>query len=370
MKVVMIYSQYLDREGKSFKIGGVETYLYNLSKIIKSNGLEPIIIQSSDYEFKRKVDGVTIYGVINHKKSLKKLITKAEQIANINEDILIFGASINCKKSNFKKVISIQHGIYWDVDTIRGIHKIPSTISTILRGFQTLTEIKKQKNASTVVCVDNNYVNWYRTQTICRKQNHVVIPNCAFAHDNYISKNKEDRVLRIIYARRFEKIRGTEIIAEVMPKILKRFDNVEFTLAGDGSEAEFLKEKFKKFKNVKFIKYSADESINVHKEYDIAIIPSIASEGTSLSLLEAMYCGCAVVATNVGGITNIILDEYNGLIVNTTVDDVYNAIERLVIDRDLRNRISKKGQETVKYSFCYKKWKEKWEQVINSLIIA
>ncbi|WP_420491566.1 glycosyltransferase [Neobacillus drentensis] len=54
---------------------------------------------------------------------------------------------------------------------------------------------------------------------------------------------------------------------------------------------------------------------------------NLGSEGTSLSLLEAMAAKCAEIATNVGGMTNIILDNYNGLIINPDESELYLALE-------------------------------------------
>ena len=45
MKVVMIYRNFLDSTGTDRKIGGVETYLWNLAKLIFERGDEPVLLQ-------------------------------------------------------------------------------------------------------------------------------------------------------------------------------------------------------------------------------------------------------------------------------------------------------------------------------------
>lgn len=371
MKVIIIYPQFLNKNGTEAKIGGIETYLRNLSNVIKDIGNEVIIIQNSNDFFEKRIDELSIYGIPNdNNKNLKKLVKYAESIGDITKDILIFASSIHCRKSKFKKVISIQHGVYWDVDSVHSFSKIPSNISTLLRCLQSLIEIKKQKNSSVVVCVDNNYINWYRSQTIYRNQKQIVIPNCAFIDNNsseILKRKSDNEKIKIIYARRFERIRGTELIAEVMPKILNKYDNIEFTLAGDGNDLEMLKQIFRESKNVRFIKYNANESVEIHKNYDIAIIPSIASEGTSLSLLEAMYAGCCVVTTNVGGITNIIINKYNGIMVSPTTVELYKAIEEVILNENLRKSISEKGRETVLKGFSFKSWENSWKGILNNI---
>ena len=81
-----------------------------------------------------------------------------------------------------------------------------------------------------------------------------------------------------------------------------------------------------------------------------------------------MSAQCAVIASNVGGMTNIILDNYNGLMVNAgDAEDLYLAIKRLLDNIDDRRRLSLKAYETVKLAFSYERWVEKWTQVLNSV---
>lgn len=116
-----------------------------------------------------------------------------------------------------------------------------------------------------------------------------------------------------------------------------------------------------------FITYNSEKSLKIHQDKDIAVIPTIASEGTSLSLLEAMAAGCAVICTNVGGMTNIIIDGYNGLMINPDEDSLYKALDRLIEDKLLRGRLQAKAYETIKEAFSLNIWKSKWAQIIKNI---
>jgi len=108
--------------------------------------------------------------------------------------------------------------------------------------------------------------------------------------------------------------------------------------------------------------------LEIHKDKHIAVVPTVGSEGTSLSLLEAMSAQCAVVCTNVGGITNIVLNNYNGKIVNAgDVDQLYQAIKELIDNPESRERLAKTGYETVKYAFSYERWVNQWSEVIKNI---
>ena len=135
-----------------------------------------------------------------------------------------------------------------------------------------------------------------------------------------------------------------------------------------GPDEVYLKEKLGKWSGaVRFITYKSDESISIHEKCDIAVVPTIGYEGTSLSLLEAMACKCAVICTNVGGMTNVVIDHYNGLMINPNSNQLFYAIEELIENAELRAALAEKGYETVSKAFSLDKWKNKWEMIINEI---
>jgi len=74
--------------------------------------------------------------------------------------------------------------------------------------------------------------------------------------------------------------------------------------------------------------------------FDIFALPSQA-EGISNTLLEAMACGCAPVATDVGGNPELVDDRANGLLVPAQDDSALaSALALLVHDTDLRTRLA------------------------------
>ena len=152
-----------------------------------------------------------------------------------------------------------------------------------------------------------------------------------------------------------------------MERILSEKDNVRVTFAGTGPDEEWLKCKFENNPNVSFTQYSSEDSLEFHSKFDIAVVPTTGSEGTSLSLLEAMSAHCAVVCTNVGGMTNIVIDGYNGLMVIPEEKELYRAIKRVIEDGQLRHTLANRGYETVVNSFSVSIWESKWTELLKSL---
>jgi glycosyltransferase involved in cell wall biosynthesis len=82
--------------------------------------------------------------------------------------------------------------------------------------------------------------------------------------------------------------------------------------------------------------------------FDVVVAPS-DNEAFSLSIIEAMAAGCAVVATRVGGLAEIVEDEITGLLIEP--DDMWglvNALSRLLVDRHLRVQIGELASLTVR----------------------
>lgn len=110
--------------------------------------------------------------------------------------------------------------------------------------------------------------------------------------------------------------KGTAIFIKAMPKIIAAFPDVFFLVVGDGplrTQLKHLSEDLNLSKHLKFLGFRSD-ILALLSIFDIHVLPSL-SEGFSLSLVEAMAVGNAIVATRVGGMREILEDEKTGLFI-------------------------------------------------------
>lgn len=367
MHAHIIYFNFLKPNGDGISIGGIQTYVSNLIPVLKNCGYEVTIYQRSDNDFHKKLNGYDVYGV-GQKKNLcpevaDALLDKALSTIDHANDLLIYGCETCITRKVSCRTIAIQHGILWD---------IPFKACSSLRYFKHFIgkcnmawRINQRVNkVDQLVCVDYNFVNWHRAITPYTKTNHIVIPN--FAAIPPAMPSKDNDVVNIIFARRFFVHRGTRLFANVAKRLLAKHLGICITIAGSGPDEEYLHKVLGQFTNVHFITYASTDSLKIHENKDIAVIPTLGSEGTSLSLLEAMASGCAVVCTNVGGMTNIVLDGYNGLMINPDEVSLYAALEMLIENSTQRAILQNNAYITAKYAFSLTAWKEKWVKVINS----
>lgn len=360
-EIDILYSHYYTPDGSCINIGGIQTYITQLCDLINEMGYRVNIYQYAVSNFKKvlKDDKVILYGIKTNGNLEEKNEAVMRAVKN-NNNLLIYATDSMIPMKNYKKGIVIQHGISWDIPRTDKAPFLRAYVGKALSAYKTILRVQK---AGTVVCVDYNFLNWYRALVGAPSADIHVIPNFSKI-PNHTQIKENGRIIKVIFARRFYEYRGTKLFAKVVLKLLQTYENLDVTFAGEGPDGEWLKNTFNKYNNVHFISYKSTESLQIHSNKDIAVVPTIGSEGTSLSLIEAMASQCAVVCTNVGGMTNIIIDHYNGIMINPDFQSLYNALVEVIENADLRKRLSLRAFETVKEGFSFDLWKKRWIKVI------
>jgi len=258
--------------------------------------------------------------------------------------------------------------------------KICQKLETIYRLRVNLLNLWRVRKFKNIVCVDYNYVNWYRTFAPDRLRNKRVwiIPNTAGPHIEaggekgqwFYKDEREKKKVTISFIRRFTRLRGVYLAMNLAKKLTNRYDAVEFLFCGDGDEEIIKKIDSLCLKNkaVKRIICPYSEIDRVYRRSDIVIIPSLGSEGSSLAAIEAMAAGKCVVASNVGGLTNIIIDSYNGVLVGPRIDEFYYVLARLVEKPEEHKQIGERAYEVYRRSFSFSRWQEKWIGCVNEVL--
>jgi glycosyltransferase involved in cell wall biosynthesis len=156
---------------------------------------------------------------------------------------------------------------------------------------------------------------------------------------------EEDVVVGIIA--RLTEVKGHKYFIDAAEIISRANDNVKFLIAGIGPKEQELKKLVQNrglTDKVIFAGYM-DNIYEIFNIIDINVISSL-SEALCLSLIEGMYVGKPAVATDTGGIPEVVKDGYNGFLV--TVGDSSMLAERilqLVRNPELRKTMGDNGRE-------------------------
>lgn len=195
----------------------------------------------------------------------------------------------------------------------------------------------KNKKIVPVVISKENYEEYIKTYKLNNKLVET-INNGVDVDKFYTERDFKNSIIRLGHMGRFEEVKNHKIIFSIYEDLLKKQSKVSLRLIGKGSLLKRYKELSKNI-NITFV----EETKNVEDELskiDIFIFPSIY-EGMPLSLIEAMASGCVIVASNVGGIKDLVENDVNGYLYNS--NDLVSFVTRislLIKDREKMEEIS------------------------------
>lgn len=169
---------------------------------------------------------------------------------------------------------------------------------------------------------------------------------------------------------RFEKVKGHDIALRALAKLKHRDWNVLFAGATNtvwASQMKKLAEELGIANRVQFLGH-IDDVERVYSSVDIVVAPS-RREALSLTLLEAASFSIPIVAADVGGIGEAVLDKESGLLVPAEdADALALALEQMIIDADLRVRLGRKGRRHYEENFSIDTMADKTITVYRELI--
>ena len=157
---------------------------------------------------------------------------------------------------------------------------------------------------------------------------------------------KDDIVVGVVG--RFGPEKGQAVFLQALTLLKKRMVKIKALLIGDGSEKERLIEYCHDHELIDYVIFTGyQENIaNYYQIMDLLVIPSF-SEGLPNVLLEAMAMGIPVVATAVGGITEVVEKTSGELVTAGDVEEMSRSIELIIMDEKLRSSMSKKARKKV-----------------------
>lgn len=149
--------------------------------------------------------------------------------------------------------------------------------------------------------------------------------------------------------------KGLEFLVEAMGRLKKTFPDIFLVMVGAGNDQyeRQLKTQVEHFdltEHVLFAGFQEHPELFI-SQFDVFVLPSVL-EGFGIVLLEAMALGKPIVASNAGGIPEIVQHEKTGLLVKTAdVEDLYHALLILLNDPAKRVKMGDEAKKRVEERF-------------------
>jgi glycosyltransferase involved in cell wall biosynthesis len=180
-------------------------------------------------------------------------------------------------------------------------------------------------------------------------ENKIIFSQYGFNLEYFKEKQKtHSNKLRFACIGNILPAKGAHILIETFNKI--KDYNVELKIYGEVSSYKGLLENYLRYikrlaknKNIRFMggfnnKYVA----SIFKEIDVLIVPSIWYENSPLVIQEALASNTAVIASNIGGIPELIVDGRNGLLFKSNdADCLYEKVKQIIDNPSLLEEFRK-----------------------------
>ena len=171
-------------------------------------------------------------------------------------------------------------------------------------------------------------------------------------------------------AGRLVPVKGPEFLIKASKYIISKYPDTYFIFAGDGPLEQDLKKKTLEMgisENIIFLGWS-DNLAKIISIYDIFVLPSL-NEGMGRVLVEAMTLGKSIVASNIGGIPDLVIHEKNGfLFPPKNPKELAKYIQVLLEDKDKREKMGLVGKEMA-LNFSAESMIEKIASLYEELLI-
>ena len=154
---------------------------------------------------------------------------------------------------------------------------------------------------------------------------------------------------------------------DTLQDVMRKLPNVTFYLAGDGIYRDKIIPKLKKFKN--FVWMGNLEYPNEVKKFfssiDVYLLLS-GLEGLGQSVIESMLMKKPVIASNIGGIPEIITNEKTGFLVNLgDSDQIVYLINQLLSKPDLVKKVTVEAEKNVKMNYSWEVIAKKFSGILE-----
>lgn len=156
----------------------------------------------------------------------------------------------------------------------------------------------------------------------------------------------EDKFV-VVHTRNFFEVYGVRYLIEAIPGILKEVPNARFLLCGSGPLENKIKETAKNANLSSYMYFTgnvANQELPMYLNSADIYVSCSLTDGTSVSLLEAMACGLPVVVTDVPANLEWVFDGKNGFVVPGKNPQILSKkIVALSKDKALRREFSRKN---------------------------
>ena len=358
-------------------VGGVENYVYNLSKELVNLGHEVTVVCANEKSNIKKeiIDGIEV-----------KRLNYSGKIANTN---ITPSLPVELIKSKFD-IIHTHLPTPWSADwstiasrilrtpLILTYHNdiVGSGFSDSIANVFNKTALKFiLGRAKKIIITQPNYINF--SPHLEKYENKItVIPNGVDPKRfKPLKIDKENNTISFLSVLdHYHRYKGLSYLLKAIKIVKKEIPGIKLRVGGGGELLSSYKDMAISMglkNNIEFLGYIPEEMMaEFYNKCQIFILPSVspAQEGFGIVLLEALACKKAVIATDIVGIADEIIKNNTGKIVKAKNEKALaNAIIKILQDKELERKMGENGRRLIEEKYTWMKITKMIENIYKSI---
>lgn len=381
MKIALVSDWYYP------KVGGVASHMHHLAIHLKKRGHEVAIV-TNDLETgkEEELEGLGI--------ELRKIPGTVSPILGIN---LTYGLKSNRELGEYLKDFEVIHSHHaftpLALKAVKAGRNLGKAVLLTTHSISFSHESRLWEALGITIPLFSHYLGFPHEIIAVSRAAEAFIRHFTDAPVRVIPNGVDDDVFRplsegekerlkgelgiegrvVLYVSRMSPRKGPHILLNAFQNLSKEMDDVTLVMAGSGEMLPFLRAQAKFLgidDRVRFLGYVDDSLLpRLFGMADVFVLPSTTAEAFGIVILEAMAAGVPVVATDVGGIPEIIMNSESGLLVPPGNElELRNAIQKLLLDEELAKRFGSNGRRAVEERYSWKKVTEGIEKAYENVM--
>ena len=363
--------------------GGVETFVYNLSKSLVKDGHEVRVITSSRGKlpsmYHEEIDGIQVVRFPEKHFFLETPILYPIALHVMKEDYDVLHVhgmvpgltelAVFIGRLKRKPVVVTYH-----CDAENNSRYINRAINV---GYNAIVKYGLPMMANKIVTTTSSYAN--TSVGLSRVREKLTVIPCGVGEE-YLQYGVphngvgESEPPRLLYVGKLHKYKGVKDLLMAMSAVTREIPRAELAIIGDGREREHLETRARELgldSNVAFLGWlSKNQLLETFAKSDLLILPSINSrrEAFGIVILEGMALGKPVIASRIPGPESVIEDGKNGLLIPPeSPTKLAEAIIHLLRNQGIALAMGQAGREKAK-QFSYDLIAKQYEALYAAMI--
>lgn len=328
-RIILHVPYYMSYDGSQLP-GGRQRNVRDLALTIKGTlGRDCVVVQKTSIAFEREdAHGISVIGVKVPLGIEGDSIFGYRSASMVgNGDAIIYMGLEDAWPFFVKNAKGYHVGVWWDGPYNRLLQMVAE--------HRVLSFVHRCKS---VLSVDTNVINWVRSRgkrgyRLAQKM--VYIPNYAdsMRFHEPLDSARPHSPIRILWARRYTENRGPRLFLKAL-EILKDTGfsfRCTMSIGIDHENGEFLRQiRHRGLADyIEIVTHNLDTISDEYQKADVSVIPTLWSEGTSFSCVESIASGIPVIVTAVGGLGNLVIPGFNGIVISPDPSSLAEAIKEV-----------------------------------------